>query len=105
MMIVQAVWPNLLRWLSFGERYSEFAALLVLNAWLLIILYRQGVRKQLPWFVFYVGWEFLSTAVGLSTWMVSRQSYITLFWWLEVPRVALVVAAVRESFLRTFVGF
>lgn len=82
-----------------------FIANLAVDVWLLAILTRRGVSKQLPWFVFYIRWEFLAVCVGLATWLVSHHLYITVFWWMEGVRVALVVGAVRESLLRIFAGF
>jgi hypothetical protein len=74
-------------------------------AWLLIILHRQGVRKQLPWFAFYVLWECITTLVQFVLWVVSQQFYYKAFWWIEAVEIALTVAAVRESFVRIFQGF
>jgi hypothetical protein len=78
---------------------------LAVDAWLLIIVYRQGVRKQLPWFVLYVAWGILLQSVQLVTWIVSPRLYVAVYWWMELIAVALIVAAVRESFLRIFQGF
>lgn len=93
------------RWLSWTVFYAAFAINLSLDAWLLTILYKQSSRRQLPWFVGYVAWELLSTLVGITTWFVSQQLYVTVFWWMEGVRMALMVAAVRESLLRLFEGF
>ena len=90
--------------------YSYIVATLInvlsplLNLWLLIILHRQKVRKQLPWFVSYVAWEFAGFAL-LIAWLIGRQMYDALSWWMELVEIALIVAAVRESFLRLFRGF
>jgi hypothetical protein len=78
---------------------------LVVDVWLLVVLYRKGIRKSLPWFVWYVVWEFVGSCVGFATWTFSREIYVSVYWWMEGIRVALMVAAVRESFLRTFLGF
>jgi hypothetical protein len=43
--------------------------------------------------------------VGLVLWVVNRHLYVTVYWWLDVAQVILIVGTVRESFLRTFVGF
>jgi hypothetical protein len=82
-----------------------FIANLLVDTLLLAILLRQGVRKQLKWFVFYVAWEFLGACVGLATWSASKTLYVTVFWWMEGPRIALMVMAVRESLLRIFEEF
>lgn len=84
---------------------AVIVANLLVNAWLLIILYRQNVRKQLPWFVSYIAWGFLSACAALIGWLVSSTLYVALYWWLESVSVILVVGAVRESFLRIFMGF
>lgn len=78
---------------------------LLLNLWLLIIVYRSGVRKQLRWFALYMLWEVLSGAAELAAWLVGRQFYAPLYWWMETIEIALIVGAVRESFLRIFQGF
>jgi len=72
---------------------------------LLIILQRQGVRKQLPWFALYVMWECLATLSQLTLWLARRKLYYATYWWMEAVEIALTVAAVRESFLRIFQGF
>lgn len=74
-------------------------------AWLLIIVHRRGVRKQLPWFVGYIVWEILAAGVQLVLWPVNRRLYVQVYWWMEAVEIALIVAAVRESFLRIFEGF
>lgn len=78
---------------------------LLINFWLLIILYRQQVRKQLPWFVLYVVWEILSGCFSVATSLLRPKLYAAAYWWLETVEIALIVAAVRESFLRLFQGF
>jgi hypothetical protein len=82
-----------------------FVAGLILDLWLLIIVYRQDVRKQLPWFVLYVAWGVLLASVQLSVLIIRPQLYVAVYWWMELVAVALIVAAVRESFLRIFQGF
>jgi hypothetical protein len=78
---------------------------LAVDIWLLIIVYRQGVRKQLPWFASYVVWGVLLQSVQLVTWLISPRLYIAVYWWMEAVAVILIVGAVRESFLRIFQGF
>lgn len=78
---------------------------LVVNAWLLIVVYLQNVRKQLPWFALYVAWEFLLVCVQLGSWITSPHLYVSVYWWTEAIEVVLIVGAVRESFLRIFQGF
>jgi hypothetical protein len=78
---------------------------LAVDIWLLIIVYRQGVRKQLPWFASYVAWGVLLQSVQLVTWLISPRLYIAVYWWMEAVAVVLIVGAVRESFLRIFQGF
>lgn len=82
-----------------------FLANLLIDIWLLVVLARQKVSKQLPWFVAYIAWELLATCVGLAIWPFSRRMYVTAFWWMEAVRIALIVGAVRESFVRIFIGF
>ena len=81
------------------------AANLFVNLWLLVIVHRQAVRKQLPLFVSYVVWAVLAGSAALVLSLIGRQMYDTLSWWMEVVEIALIVAAVRESFLQLFKGF
>lgn len=78
---------------------------LFVDIWLLILVYRQGVKKHLPWFVLYVAWGALNASVQLATWLISPRLYIALYWWMELIAVVLIVGAVRESFLHIFQGF
>ena len=78
---------------------------LLVNFWLLIIIQRQCVRKQLPWFALYIVWECVAACIQLVLWLASARWYNKLYWWIEVIELALIVAAVRESFLRLFQGF
>jgi hypothetical protein len=78
---------------------------LIVDLWLLIIVHRQGVRKQLPWFVLYVAWGVFLSSVQLVAWIISPRLYIAVYWWMEAVAVVLIVGAVRESFLRIFRGF
>jgi hypothetical protein len=78
---------------------------LIVNLWLLIILHRQNIRKQLPWFVSYILWEVLSGSLELVAWLFGSQLYNALYWWMETIEIALIVAATCESFLRIFKGF
>lgn len=81
------------------------AAGLAAGVWLLTIVYRQNVRKHLPWFVSYIVWQVVQALIQLLALLVSRRLYITVYWWMEAVEVVLTVAAVRESFLRIFKGF
>lgn len=75
-------------------------------AWLLVIVvYRQGLKQRLPWFVCYVIWETALAITQLTLLSVNRRWYFAVYWWMELVEVALIVAAVRESFLRIFWGF
>jgi len=78
---------------------------LAVYAWLLIIVRRHRVWTQLPWFVCYVLWEILAACVQLVLLPISRQLYNEVYWWMEAVEIILIVAAVRESFLRIFQGF
>jgi hypothetical protein len=102
MIMGMVAWPH---WLSRAIFYGEFVANFIINLWLFRILRRQGVRKQLPWFVSYIVWQLLLTVVTLVTWIGWRSLYTVVFWWIEVVTVALLVAMVRESLLRIFKGF
>ena len=96
-----AAWPH---WLSRTVFYGEFVANFIINLWLLRILQRQGVKKQLPWFVSYIVWQLLLTVIGLGIWISWRAVYTAVVWWMEAVTVALLVAMVRESLLRIFKG-
>jgi hypothetical protein len=78
---------------------------LIVDVWLLVVVYRQGGRKQLPWFALYVSWGVLLASVQLAAWIISPRLYIAVYWWMELIAVVLIVGAVRESFLRIFQGF
>jgi hypothetical protein len=103
MLIAITISPG--RWLSWAVFYAVFVVNLVLDAWLLTVLYKQGVRKRLPWFVVFIVWELLLTSVELTLWIANRRLYAIVYWWMEGPRMVLIVGAVRESFLRIFEGF
>jgi hypothetical protein len=75
------------------------------NAWLLILLHRQGVRKQLQWFALYVSWQLLLISIQLMASIIIPRLYVAVYWWTETIEVVLIVAAVRESFVRIFEGF
>jgi len=81
------------------------AAGLAVFGWLLMVVHRQGIRKQLPWFAFYVLWEVLVQCEQLVTWLISHRLYFALYWWIEATGILLTVAAVTESFLTIFKGF
>ena len=78
---------------------------LAVNAWLLIVLHRQDVRRHLPWFALYVAWQILLIFIQLGASIVSSRLYVAAYWWTEAIEVVLIVGAVRESFLRIFEGF
>ena len=90
---------------GFSVALSLLVANLIVVFWLLTIVHRHSVRKQLPWFVLYVAWGVLLASVQLVAWIISPQLYVAVYWWMELVAVALIVAAVRESFLRIFQGF
>jgi hypothetical protein len=102
MILLTIAWGH---WLSWAISYGDFVANLIFDIWLLRILWRQGIRKQLPWFVAYVVWELTVTVVGLTLWIASQPMYIKVSWWMEAVRVALLVVAVGESLLGIFKGF
>lgn len=83
----------------------SFIVHLAINGWLLLILGRRGTWRQLPWFVCYVISEFAGACVGLALWHLNRQLYVSLYWWMDAAQVFLIVGTVRESFLKTFIGF
>jgi hypothetical protein len=78
---------------------------LAVYAWLLIIVHRQRIREQLPWFVLYVSWGVLAQVTEVVLYVIGRQLYFGAYWWMQGVEIALTVAAVRESFLRIFEGF
>jgi hypothetical protein len=83
----------------------SFLVHLVVNGWLLIILIRRRVIRQLPWFSAYIASELVGAGVGLVLWSVNRHLYVAVFWWMAAAQITLIVGAVRESFLRIFIGF
>lgn len=78
---------------------------LVVDVWLLVILLRQGAKKQLPWFTTYVIWGVVLQVTQIAARAISVRLYIAVYWWMEAVAVILIVGAVRESFLRIFRGF
>jgi hypothetical protein len=83
----------------------SFSVHLAVNGWLMMILLRNRVGRQLPWFTTYVASELVGAAIGLVLWSINRHLYVTVFWWMAAAQIILIVGAVRESFLRVFVGF
>jgi hypothetical protein len=82
-----------------------FVIHLAVNCWLLVILWRRDLWRMLPWFYFYIASEFVTTSVALTLWCINPRLYVTVYWWMEPVVIGLMVGAVRESFLGTFVGF
>jgi hypothetical protein len=82
----------------------SFLARLAVDSWLLAILWRRNIWKTLPWFASYIASELVTTCVGLALWSINKRFYVTVFWWMEAVLIGLLVGAVRESFVRTFVG-
>jgi len=83
----------------------SFVVHLGVNGWLLTILLRRRIVGQLPWFGAYITSEFVGACIGLTLWSLNRPLYITVFWWMAAAQISLIVGSVRESFVRTFVGF
>jgi hypothetical protein len=83
----------------------SFSVHLAISTWLLIIIFRHRLWQHLPWFTIYIGSELCGACVGLTLWSIHRRLYVTVYWWMTAAQIILVVGAVRESFIRTFVGF
>jgi hypothetical protein len=83
----------------------SFIIHLAVSSWLLLVVLRRGIWRQLPWFTCYIASEVLGACAGLALWPVNRHLYITVYWSLDAVQLILIVGAVRESFVRTFVGF
>lgn len=83
----------------------SFFVHLALSSWLLIIVLRRAIWKQLPWFACYIASELVGACVGLMLWSINRRLYVSVYWWMTAAQITLIVGAVRESFVRTFVGF
>lgn len=77
---------------------------LAVYVWLAVIVCHQSIRDQLPWFVVYVFWEILAALVQLVLLPINSRLYVEVYWWMEAVEIALIVAVVRESFLRVFEG-
>lgn len=78
---------------------------LAVSSWLLVVVLRRGIWRQLPWFACYIASEVVGACAGLALWHVNRHLYITVYWSLDAVQLILIIGAVRESFVRTFVGF
>jgi hypothetical protein len=72
----------------------------ILDALLLSALLRQGIRKQLPWFVSYVAYALLFSCISLA--IPNLSLYSKAYWWSEVLNVLVVIGTLRESLLRSF---
>lgn len=83
----------------------EFLIAIAADTWLLLVVWRRDVWKPLPWFAVCIASDLVQTCVGLALWFIDRSLYVTVFWWMEAAKIGLVVGAMRESFVRTFVGF
>jgi hypothetical protein len=83
----------------------SFSIHLAVNGWLLLILVRGRITRSLPWFAAYIVSEVVGACVGLVLWSLKSHLYSTVFWVLAAAQIILIVGAVRESFLRLFVGF
>jgi hypothetical protein len=83
----------------------SFLLHIAVNGWLLVTLLRRGIVRRLPWFSAYIASELLGAFIGLVLWSLNRRLYITVFWWMAAAQITLIVGAVRESFVRLFIGF
>jgi hypothetical protein len=83
----------------------SFCIHIAVNGWLLAVLWRRRIWKRLPWFSCYIGSELVGACIGLTLWLINRHLYVTVYWWLAAGQITFIVGAVRESFVRTFVGF
>lgn len=83
----------------------SFSIHLAANGWLLLILFRKSIIRNLPWFGAYIASEVVGACVGLVLWSLQSHLYKTVFWGMAAAQIILIVGAVRESFLRLFVGF
>jgi hypothetical protein len=83
----------------------SFIIHLAVSGWLLVVMLRRGIWRSLPWFTSYIASEVLGACAGLALWSVNRHLYLTVYWSLDAVQLILIVGAVRESFVRTFVGF
>jgi hypothetical protein len=98
-IVLSITWSRLLSRTAF---YGDFVVVVALSAWLLRVLSKKGVKKELPWFFLYIAWCLLSGLVGLITWFVARRFYVTVFWILQIPSAALLAAAMQEGLLDMF---
>jgi hypothetical protein len=83
----------------------SFALHVSVNAWLLAVMLKRGIWRNLPWFSCYITSELLGALAGLVLWSLNPRLYVAMSWLMEAVQMALLVMAVRESFIRTFVGF
>src|ERR1700739_2695355 len=83
----------------------SFSIHLAVNGWLLFILVRNRIIRFLPWFGAYIASELVGACVGLVLWSLQSHLYLTVFWVMAAAQIILIVGAVRESFLRLFIGF
>jgi hypothetical protein len=99
--VLSITWSRLLPSVAF---YGDFIAILVLSIWVLRVIAKHGVGRQLPWFALYIRWEVVSTVAALGTWLIAPRFYVSLYWWLEIPSVLLMIGAMQEALLDMYKG-
>jgi hypothetical protein len=97
--VFSITWSRLLTRAAF---YGDFVVGVALSLWLLEVLSKKGVRRELPWFFLFICWGLFSALVGLVASIAARRFYVTVFWTLEIPGAALMTAAMQEGLLDMF---
>lgn len=82
----------------------ELAISLAFETWLLVLLFRRGVRRHFPIFLVYVICALVSTCVRLLAFRHYR-SYFYTYWCTEAVLLPLSLAALHEVFHWMFAGF
>lgn len=75
-----------------------FAAQLVI----LFLLFKRRLQRRCFWFLSYIIYELLESALRFVVPATNKPLYWTVYWWTEIGDVSLAVLAFRESFLNVF---
>jgi len=81
---------------------AVFILNLLIDLGLLLLLLHRKAHKWLPWFICYIAWQVLAGCILVALSMIGKKAYAIGYWWIEWIELALIAAAMRESFLSMF---
>jgi hypothetical protein len=82
----------------------ELSISLMLELWLVTLLFKRGVRRHFPMFFYFTLYAAAATAARLLA-SAHYRTYFYTFWWTEALLLVLSLAALHEVFHWMFVGF